>query len=82
MELLLRRSVDHRQSGRVSHVPEVGQRLQGFLCGKWESAQFAGHQVDDVVCITLGPDWPEIPVPFRIGRFEGDQTTIDEACRN
>ena len=78
MELLLRRSVNGGQRGRLGAIPEAGQSLQCFLGGEREPAQLADHEIDDVIRVALGSDGAEIPAPSGIARLEDDQIVLDE----
>src|SRR6266850_7327908 len=78
MELLLLRSVNGGQRGRLCAVTEAGQPLQCSLSDDREPAQLADHEIDDVIRVAFGSDGSEVPAPSGIARLEGDQIILQE----
>src|SRR5262245_36836391 len=81
IELLLRRSLDSGQRGRLRTISEARHSLQGFLGNQREPAQLADHEVDDVVCVPFRLDGLQIPVPSGIAWLEDNQVVLQELLK-
>jgi hypothetical protein len=56
-------SAHRRQRGGVRSVAEAGKSFKRFKRLLRQAVQFADHQVDHVVGVTLGSNAPQVPRP-------------------
>jgi hypothetical protein len=80
MNLILPCLMNQAQRGRLCIVPETGKLFQNFPCDRRQAVQLAEHEIDNIVCVALGPNALEIPDPGGHPRIEREESFLGQGA--
>ncbi len=72
--VLDRSLINHGEHGEVGGVSEACELLQCLLCPGRLAIQLSNHEVYDIVCIALGADAIQVPLPLSFDVIKREQS--------